>query len=84
MAAVGCAQGIDLPDDTVEKLMAFTQKMPPTMKASQAIDLENGRRLEARWLTGTVCDMGRQHGIPTPVNDALYAVIKPYTMGPLA
>ena len=84
VAAVGCAQGIDLPDDTVEKLIAFMQKMPPAMKASQAIDLENGRRLEAPWLTGTVCEMGRQYGIPTPVNDALYTVIKPYVMGPLA
>ena len=83
VAAVGRAQGIDLPDDTVEKLTAFIQKMPPAMKASQAIDLENGRRLEAPWLTGTVCNMGRQHGIPTPTNDALYAVIKPYAMGPL-
>ena len=83
VAAVGRAQGIDLPDDTVEKLTVFIQKMPPAMKASQAIDLENGRRLEAPWLTGTVCNMGRQHGIPTPTNDALYAVIKPYAMGPL-
>ena len=84
VAAVGGAQGIDLPDDTVEKLIAFMQKMPPAMKASQAIDLENGRRLEAPWLTGTVCEMGRQYGIPTPVNDALYTVIKPYAMGALA
>lgn len=84
VAAVGCAQGIGLPDDTVEKLIAFMQNMPTAMKASQAIDLENGRRLEAPWLTGTVCEMGRQYGIPTPVNDALYTVIKPYAMGPLA
>ena len=83
VAAVGRAQGIDLPDDTVEKLTAFIQKMPPAMKASQAIDLENGRRLEAPWLTGAVCDMGRQYGIPTPTNNALYAVVKPYAMGPL-
>ena len=82
-AAVGRAEGIDLPDDTVEKLIAFMQKMPPAMKASQALDLENGRPLEAPWLTGTVCEMGRKHGIPTPTNDALYAVIKPYAMGPL-
>jgi len=82
VAAVGRAQGIDLPDDTVSKLIAFTQGMPKAMKASQAIDLENGRRLEAPWLTGTVCEMGRELGIPTPINDALYAVIKPYIMGP--
>ena len=84
VAAVGRARGIDLPEDTVMKLSNFMEKMPPAMKASQAIDLENGRRLEAPWLTGTVCDMGRELGIPTPVNDALYAVIAPYAMGPVA
>ena len=82
VAAIGRAQGVDLPGDTVENLTAFMQKMPPAMKASQAIDLENGRRREAPWLTGAVCDMGRQHVIPTPTNDALYSVIKPYIMGP--
>ena len=51
------------------------------MKASQAIDLENGRRLEAPWLTGNVCKMGRNLGIPTPTNDTLYSVIEPYIMG---
>ena len=81
VAEVGRAHGIDLPGDTVTKLTEFIQKMPPAMKASQAIDLENGRRLEAPWLTGSVCDMGRKFSIPTPINDALYSVIKPYVMG---
>jgi len=84
VAAVGRARNIDLPDDTVTKLMGFIENMPPAMKASQAIDLENGRRLEAPWLIGAVCDMGRELDVATPVNDALYAVIKPYNMGPAA
>jgi len=82
VAGVGRARGIDLPDDTEDKLLKFMHGMPPAMKASQAIDLENGGRLEAPWLSGTVCDMGREMDMPTPVNDALYAVIKPYNMGP--
>ena len=81
VAEVGRAIGIDLPTDTVEKLVNFLKKMPKNMKASQAIDLENGRRLEAPWLTGNVCKMGRKYGIPTPANDTLYSVIQPYIMG---
>ena len=81
VAEVGRAVGVDLPIDTVERLVNFLKKMPPTMKASQAIDLENGRRLEAPWLTGNVCEMGRNLGIPTPTNDTLYSVIEPYIMG---
>ncbi|MEK9724048.1 MAG: 2-dehydropantoate 2-reductase [Rhodospirillaceae bacterium] len=84
VAAVGRAKGINLPDDAVENLTGFIDHMPPAMKASMAIDLENGRRLEAPWLCGTVCEMGREVGVPTPVNDALYAVIRPYNMGPPA
>ena len=81
VAEIGRTRGIDLPTDTVKRLTNFIQNMPRQMKASQAIDLENGRRLEAPWLTGGICDMGREMGIPTPINDALYAVIKPYIMG---
>ena len=81
VAEVGRAIGIDLPTDTVEKLVNFLKKMPQNMKASQAIDLENGRRLEAPWLTGNVCKMGRKYSIPTPANDTLYSVIQPYIMG---
>ena len=81
VAEVGRAIGIHLPTDTVEKLVNFLKKMPQNMKASQAIDLENGRRLEAPWLTGNVCKMGRKYGIPTPANDTLYSVIQPYIMG---
>ena len=81
VAEVGRAAGVNLPIDTVEKLVDSIKKMPSTMKASQAIDLEHGRRLEAPWLTGNVCKMGRQYGIPTPANDTLYSVIQPYIMG---
>ena len=51
------------------------------MKASQLADLLAGSLLEAPWLTGAVCRMGRESGIPTPVNDALYAVLRPHVNG---
>ena len=81
VAAVGRAQDIDIPLSTVGKLEKVLQTMPLTLKASQAIDLEKGNRLEAPWLTGNICQMGRSKQVATPVNDALYAVIKPYIMG---
>ena len=81
IAAVGRARGVALPDNIVDKLVAFGQSIPKSMKASQAIDLDAGRRLEAPWLTGAVCSMGRDAGVPTPVNHALYAVISPFNLG---
>jgi 2-dehydropantoate 2-reductase len=51
------------------------------MKASMALDLERGNRLEVPWLSGKVVELGRQYGIPTPTHAMLYAMLKPYAMG---
>ncbi len=82
IAAVGRATGANLPDDIVERQMDFaTNMMPPDMTASTLKDLEKGYRLETPWLTGAVVRMGRKLNIPTPVNETLYAVIKPFENG---
>ncbi len=82
IAAVGRARGVNLSDDTVERLMGFAATvMPPDMTASTLKDLENGNRLETPWLTGAVVRMGRELNIPTPVNETLNAVIKPFENG---
>jgi len=80
-AAVGRAMGVDMNPSVVERAWTFGQKVPHDMKASMLADLENGRRLEAPWLSGAVSRMGRELGVPTPVNDTLYAVVKPFEMG---
>lgn len=81
VVAVGLAKGIALPADAVQKAVDFTDQAPPTMKASMAVDLERGNRLEVPWLSGKVVELGRQYGIPTPTHAMLYAMLKPYAMG---
>jgi 2-dehydropantoate 2-reductase len=44
-------------------------------------DLAAGRRLELEVLNGTVVRLGGEHGIPTPINFAIYAALKPYLNG---
>ncbi|MCW9039042.1 MAG: 2-dehydropantoate 2-reductase [Rhodospirillales bacterium] len=83
-AEVGRAMGINLPADIVESRMAFADSLPPEMKSSLLQDLEAGRQLEAAWLSGGVSRMGRVCGVATPVNDTLYAVVKPYAAGTTA
>jgi len=78
---VGQSRGVALSDATLDRLMSFVTSLPPAMKASQLADLQAGNRLEAPWLTGAVCRMGRESGIATPVNDALYAVLRPFVNG---
>ena len=48
------------------------------MKASMALDLDRGNRLEVPWLSGKVAELGRQLGIPTPTHSMIYAMLKPY------
>jgi 2-dehydropantoate 2-reductase len=78
---VGRAKGIKLPDDALQKVVDFTDHAPPAMKASMAVDLERGNRLELPWLSGKVAAMGRELGVPTPTHSMMFAMLKPYIMG---
>ncbi len=78
---VGRAKGIALPDDAVEKTVALTSSMPAPMKASMALDLDRGNRLEVPWLSGKVTALGKQYGIATPTHAMMHAMLKPYAMG---
>jgi 2-dehydropantoate 2-reductase len=78
---VGRTRGIALPADALERILELTKHFPPTMKASMALDLDRGNRLELPWLSGKVAELGRQFGIPTPTHSMMYAMLKPYAMG---
>ena len=79
--SVGRAQGIALADDFVDKQMAFAETLPHEMRASMLHDLVAGNRLEAPWLCGAVVRLGREAGVPTPVNATVYAALRPYVDG---
>jgi 2-dehydropantoate 2-reductase len=81
VAAVGHAKGIKIPGDAVEKTLGFHHNAPPTMMASMAHDLIRGNRIELPWLSGKVVALGRELGVPTPVHEILYAVLKPFVDG---
>jgi 2-dehydropantoate 2-reductase len=78
---VGRARGVALPADALERILDLTKHFPPAMKASMALDLDRGNRLEAPWLSGKVLELGRQLGVPTPTHGMMYAMLKPYVMG---
>jgi 2-dehydropantoate 2-reductase len=79
---VGRAKGVALAADFVDQQMKFAvESAPRSMKASLAHDLERGNRLEIDWLAGKVAALGRELGVPTPANDAVYAVLKLHRMG---
>ena len=75
--AVGEAAGAPLEPDSLEWSMNALDNFPATGMASLAKDFAEGQPVELEGLTGTVIRMGRQYGVPTPINNALYAVLKP-------
>ena len=79
--AVGRAHGVALPTDVVETQLATIKSAPPYARASMAVDLSRGNRLELPWLAGKVVELGRRHGVPTPANAAIFAALKPYANG---
>ena len=78
---VARAVGVPVGADVEAKIVGYMQALPPTMRSSLLIDLSAGKRLEVEALQGAVVRLGRQHGVPTPTIDALYAVIKPHAGG---
>jgi 2-dehydropantoate 2-reductase len=79
--AVARASGIDLPADCVEQAMTQAAAVEPWGRGSLYHDLAGGRRLELESLNGEVVRRGREHGIETPLNFAIYAALRPYVDG---
>lgn len=82
--AVGRARGVRLADDTVERLWDALSTMyakNPTMHSSMYFDVLAGRRLEIDAACGTVVRLGREVGVPTPLNFAIFAALEPFAAG---
>jgi len=79
--AVGLAEGVRLPPDTVGQTLAMMRSMPAYHTTSMGNDLLRGNRLELPWFAGKVVELGHRHGIPTPINGFIYAALKPYMNG---
>ena len=73
---VGRACGVAFPPDVLDPWRAFLRGVPPDWTPSMAVDLRAGNRLELPWLAGKVLSIGRERGVPTPVNRMIYAALK--------
>ena len=78
---VGRARGVHLDEDYAEKRLPFIDGLPPGMRASMAVDLERGNRLELPWLSGGVVTLGEECGVSTPTNKIITAILSPYADG---
>lgn len=79
--AVGRASGAGLDPRTVEQTLDYMEGSLEQMQASMHADILAGRPLELEALNGGVVRAGLRAGVPTPINDLIYAMLKPYAAG---
>jgi 2-dehydropantoate 2-reductase len=75
--AVAAAQGIELdadPEDLIDH--AARPDVAYDHKASMLQDVEARQQTEIDYLNGGIARFGHEHGVPTPLNEAILALVK--------
>ncbi|WBY09376.1 2-dehydropantoate 2-reductase [Sphingomonas sp. 7/4-4] len=74
--AVGRAEGATLPDQLADQVVEWTRKAHPDSVNSLHADFVAGRPMELDARNGVIVRLGEKHGIPTPLNKALAALVE--------
>ena len=80
-ATIGRALGVALEDGIEASIWERVQALPGAMRASTAIDLENGRPLEIDWISGAAARLSEKAEVDAPMNRAIYALLLPHKAG---
>jgi len=81
VAAVGRAEGADFAPDTAQRMLDKIAGRAPGHLSSIAADRRDGRPLEWEARNAVVSRLGRRHGIPTPTNDLVTALLRACSAG---
>jgi 2-dehydropantoate 2-reductase len=74
---VARGRGVSVGDHVVGERMSFVDRLEAHGTASMQRDIMAGRRSELDELNGAVVRLGREAGIDTPVQTAIYAALRP-------
>lgn len=77
IAALAKARKVRLPEGYQETLTKVLEGYPPDVQPSMQRDIAAGRPSELDYQIGATVRMGRDSGVPTPVNDFIYAALLP-------
>ena len=81
VVAVGRASGVNLPADYAEQRLKLADDLDPAMTSSMHHDLQAGSRLEVRWLSGAVAELGARLGVATPLHRAVFDILVLHAQG---
>jgi 2-dehydropantoate 2-reductase len=80
VCAVAAADGHPVPPTAQEGIVAAGQTVEPGSFSSLHDDLVAGRRMELEALHGFVVRRASEHGVPVPMSEAVYAILKPWAV----
>jgi 2-dehydropantoate 2-reductase len=80
VARVATSEGVAI-TTRMDALEQTVGRLPPDIRASLLVDLEQGKPIEVEALLGSVVRRGRSVGVPTPVLSTLYGLLKPHEHG---
>lgn len=73
--SVAKAEGVRNTETMVDEALKHLKTMTPDGKTSMLQDVEAGRKTEVDMFAGTVIELGKKHGIPTPYNKIMKEMI---------
>ena len=79
---VARAEGVPVRADVIDRINTYVSAIPGSMRSSLLIDLSQGKRIEVEALQGSIVRRAAKAGIQVPIMSTLYAVLKPYAVGP--
>ena len=73
---VAQADGVEVSENECLEMFKKILDSNQTNKSSMAFDIQYKRKSEIDFINGSVSKIGKKHGVPTPLNDMLYKIIK--------
>lgn len=68
--------GINLKAEDIDEFVNLVKRQAADSKTSMLQDVEAKRKTEVEMLAGTVCQLGEQFGVETPINRMLFDIIR--------
>lgn len=78
VCTVAAAEGVDLPDDTVDRGLELASGLEADAFSSLHYDLTNGNPMELEALHGAVVRRADEHGLEVPMTRAIYGILHPW------
>jgi len=76
VVALAGPASVNLTGKDIEDWFPVMATMSPDGKTSMLQDIEAKRKTEVEMFAGRVIELGKKHGVPTPLNDAMFKIIR--------